>query len=101
MMSTIDVRHAHALPKDEAKRLAEELVRSMKHGADFDLRWEGDRIIFTAARGITKGTHGTIDVSEKDVRVQIDLPLHLRIVKTMMEAKVNDKLARLSASPAH
>lgn len=97
-MSTIDLHRAHALPKDEAKKLAEELVRSMKHGADFDLRWEGDRIVFTAARGITKGTRGTIDVGERDVRVQIDLPLHLRMVKTMMESKVNEKLARLSSS---
>jgi putative polyhydroxyalkanoate system protein len=100
-MSTIDIRHAHALPKDDAKRLAEDLLRSMKHGADFDVRWEGDRVIFTAARGITKGTHGTIDVGDKDVHVRIDLPLHLRMVKRMMESKVNEKLARLSSAPAH
>jgi putative polyhydroxyalkanoate system protein len=99
-MSTIDIRHAHALPKEEARRLAEDLVRSMKHGADFDLRWQDDRLLFTAARGITKGTRGAIDVGEKEVRVEIDLPFHLRMVKSMMEGKVNEKLARLSSSPS-
>jgi putative polyhydroxyalkanoate system protein len=100
-MSTIDVRHAHALPKEDAKKLAEDLVRSMRHGADFEVRWEDDRLVFRAERGITKGTHGTIDVGEKDVRVQIELPIYLRMVKTMMESKVNEKLARLSSAAAH
>lgn len=97
-MSTIDVRHAHTLAKTDAKKLAEDMVRTMKHGADFDLRWEGDRLFFGASHGLTKGAHGTIDVTEHEVRVQIDLPLHLRVVKGLMESKVNEKLARLSVS---
>jgi putative polyhydroxyalkanoate system protein len=97
-MSTIDVRHIHTLPKDNAKKLAEEVVRSMKHHADLDLRWEGDRMLITAPRGVAKGTQGTIDVSDHDVRVQIELPLHLRIVKGMMESKLTEKLARFTAS---
>jgi len=97
-MATIDVHRAHVLPKTDARRLAEDLVRSMKHAADFDLRWEGDRLVFNAARGLTKGTQGTIDVTDDDVRVQIDLPLLLRVAKGPMEAKVKEKLARLSAT---
>ena len=97
-MSTIDIHHAHTLPMGDAKNGAEELVRTMKHGADFDLRWDGDRLVFASSCGLTKGARGTIDVTEHDVHVQIDLPLHLRVAKHMMESKVNDKLARLAAS---
>jgi len=96
-MSTIDVRHAHGMPKDNAKKLAEDLVRSMKHGADFDVRWEGDRLVFAAPRGLAKGTRGAIDVTNQEVHVTIDLPLHLRLVKQMMESKLNEKLTRLAA----
>jgi hypothetical protein len=37
-------------------------------------------------------------VTDKEVRVEIDLPIHLRIVKGTMESKLNEKLARFSAS---
>ena len=43
-MATIDVRRTHALPRDEARKRAEELARSMQQRFELDWRWEGDRI---------------------------------------------------------
>jgi putative polyhydroxyalkanoate system protein len=97
-MATIDVRRTHALPLADARKLAEDLLRSMKHSADFDLRWDGDRMVFRAPRGIAKGTQGSVDLTEKDVRVRIDLPLLLSVAKGTVEAKLNEKLNRFSAS---
>jgi hypothetical protein len=88
------------MPKNDAKKLAEELVRSMKHHADFDLHWEGDRMLFAAPRGLAKGTHGTIGVTDHEIHVQIDLPLHLRVVKATMESKLTEKLTRFTAHPS-
>ena len=68
----------------------------MQHsGFDLDWRWEGDRIVFDAPRGAAKGTRGSVDVSDNDVRVQIDLPMLLRMLKGTVESKVNEKLAQL------
>ena len=94
-MATIDIRHAHTLAKDEAKKRAEELAKSMQQKLDLDWRWEGDRIVFEAATGAAKGTKGTVDVTDKDVRVQIDLPLLMRMLKGTVESKVNEKLSQI------
>lgn len=94
-MATIDVRRNHALSKDEAKRRAEDLAKSMQQKLDLEWRWEGDRIVFEAPRGAAKGTKGTVDVSDQDVRVQIDLPLMMRMLKGTVESKVSEKLNQL------
>lgn len=94
-MSTIDVRRTHALPKDEAKKRAEDLAKSMQNRFDLDWHWEGDRILFEAPRGAAKGTKGTVDVTDREVRVQIDLPLLLRMMKGTVETKVSEKLGQV------
>jgi putative polyhydroxyalkanoate system protein len=94
-MATIDVRRNHALSKDEAKRRAEDLAKTMQQKLDLEWRWEGDRIVFEAPRGAAKGTKGTVDVSDQDVRVQIDLPFLMRVMKGTVESKVSEKLNQL------
>jgi putative polyhydroxyalkanoate system protein len=94
-MATIDVRRSHALSKEEARKRAEDLATSMQKKFELDWRWEGDRIVFDAPRGAAKGTRGTVDVGDKEVRVQIDLPFLLRMLKGTVESKVNEKLSAL------
>ncbi|HXX70557.1 MAG TPA: polyhydroxyalkanoic acid system family protein [Polyangiaceae bacterium] len=93
-MATIDVHRTHTLSLDEARARAEDLAKSMQQKLDLEWRWEGDRIAFEAPRGAAKGTKGTVQVTDKDVRVQIDLPLLLRVLKSTIESKVNEKLAQ-------
>jgi putative polyhydroxyalkanoate system protein len=93
-MATIDVHRTHTLSKDEARRRAEDLAKAMQQKLDLEWRWEGDRILFEAPRGAAKGTKGSVQVTEKDVRVQIDLPLLLRMLKGTVESKVNEKLSQ-------
>jgi putative polyhydroxyalkanoate system protein len=94
-MATIDVSRSHSLSKEEAKKRAESLAVSMQQKLELDWRWDGDRILFDASRGPAKGTKGSVDVSESAVRVQIDLPFLLRVMKGTVESRVNEKLAQL------
>jgi putative polyhydroxyalkanoate system protein len=94
-MATIDVRRNHTLSKEEARKRAEALATSMQNRFDLDWRWEGDRILFEAPRGAAKGTKGSVDVSDREVRVQIDLPLLLRVMKGTVESKVQEKLGQV------
>ena len=94
-MATIDIRRNHSLPKEEARKLAETLAKSMQEKLDLDWRWDGDRVLFEATRGKAKGTKGSVEVSASDVRVQIDLPLMLRMMKGMVESRVEEKLEQL------
>ncbi len=94
-MATIDVRRSHKLSKDDAKKRAEELANSMKDRFSLVWHWDGDTIRFDAPSGAAKGTKGEVDVNDKEVRVQIDLPFMLRVMKGTIESKVNEKLLAL------
>jgi putative polyhydroxyalkanoate system protein len=94
-MSTIDVRRSHTLPKEEARKRAETLAKSMQSRFELEWHWDGDRILFEAARGAAKGTRGSVEVSDSEVRVQIDLPLLLRVMKGTVESKVSEKLGQV------
>ena len=94
-MATIDIRRAHTLTLDEAKRRAEGLAKNLEEKLDLTWAWEGDAIRFQATKGTAKGTKGEVSVTDKEVRVQIDLPLMLRMLKGTIEQRVDDKLQKL------
>ncbi|HVY47896.1 MAG TPA: polyhydroxyalkanoic acid system family protein [Minicystis sp.] len=94
-MATIDIRRSHTLEKDEAKRRAEELAKSMQDKLGIRWHWEGDRIRFDAPSGAAKGTTGVVSVDPSAVRVEVDLPFLLRAVKGTVEGKINEKLDAL------
>jgi putative polyhydroxyalkanoate system protein len=91
-MATIDITRNHSLPIEEAKTKAEELAKGMAQKFGIDWKWEGNSIRFDASGGAAKGTKGEVAVTDKSVRVQIDLPFMLRIMKGTIEDKVNEKL---------
>jgi putative polyhydroxyalkanoate system protein len=94
-MATIDIRRTHTLTLEEAKHRAEQLATSMGQKLDLDWRWEGDRIVFAAPRGVARGTRGSVDVTSGEVRVEIDLPFMLRVMKSTIEAKVVENLTQI------
>ena len=61
-MATIDIRRSHKHDKDEAKRRAEALAKSMEEKLGLRWKWEGDLIKFDAPSGAAKGTSGTVKV---------------------------------------
>lgn len=91
-MSTIDITRAHTLPIDQAKKKAEDLASGMASRFGIAWKWEGDTIRFDAPDGMAKGTKGAVTVSEKDVRVAIDLPFMLKMMKGTIESKIKEKL---------
>ena len=91
-MATIDIRRAHTLDKEEAKRRAEALAKGMEEKLGIRWNWEGDRIRFDAPGGMAKGATGTVHVDPTAVRVEVDLPFLLRPAKGTVESKINQKL---------
>ena len=94
-MATIDISRAHSLPMPQAKAKAEELAKGMETKLGLVWKWEGDSIQFHAPAGAAKGTKGSVDVTTADVRVQVDLPFLLRVMKGTIEEKINEKLKAL------
>ena len=94
-MATIDIKRGHSLPLEDAKKKAEELAQGMQSKFGIVWKWDGNTIRFDAPSGAAKGTKGEVAVTEKDVRVAIDLPFMLRVMKGTIEDKVNEKLNAL------
>ncbi len=94
-MATIDISRAHTLPIDDAKKKAEELAKGMEQKFGIHWKWDGDTIRFDAPSGAAKGTKGEVAVTDKAVRVAIDLPFLLKMMKGTIEEKVNEKLNTL------
>jgi putative polyhydroxyalkanoate system protein len=95
-MATIDIKRPHTLSKEDAKKKAEDLAKSMESKLGLVWRWEGDAIRFDAPSGAAKGTRGEVSVSDVEVRVQIDLPFLLRVLKGTVEQKVLEKLQQFA-----
>lgn len=94
-MATIDVTRPHKLPKDDAKKIAEDFARSMQERFEIQWHWDGESIRFDAPHGVAKGTRGAVDVNDSSVRVLIQLPMLLGMLKGTIESKVHEKLAKL------
>jgi len=94
-MATIDITRNHSLPIQDAKTKAEELAKGMADKFGIQWKWEGDTIRFDAPSGAAKGTKGEVAVTEKTVRVAIDLPFMLKMLKGTIEGKVKEKLDAL------
>ncbi len=94
-MATIDISRNHALPLADAKKKAEELAAGMAIKLGIVWSWENDTIVFHAPSGMAKGAKGTVDVSTSAVRVQVDLPFMLKMMKGTVEEKINEKLKTL------
>lgn len=95
-MATIDITQTHRLSLDDARAQAEELAKSMQAKLGLEWKWSGNTITFEAPSGAAKGTKGEVAVTEKDVRVAIDLPFMLRVMKGTIEDKVKEKLAKFA-----
>lgn len=94
-MATIDISRNHSLPLDDAKKKAEELAKTMAEKFGLEWKWDGDTIRFEAKSGAAKGTKGEVGVTDKNVRVAIDLPFMLKMLKGTISDKVNEKLDTL------
>ncbi len=94
-MATIDISRPHNFSKDEARKKAEELANGLKEKLGLAWKWAGDSIEFHADSGVAKGAKGEVRVSDKDVRVLVDLPLMLRVMKGTVEEKITERLQKL------
>lgn len=91
-MATILIRRPHRLAYDEVRARAEHLARRIEQRFSVLWRWEGEHLTLTAPPGPARGARGVVKLSPGQVDIEIDLPLALRPVRSLVEIKLNDKL---------
>ncbi|MCD9086921.1 polyhydroxyalkanoic acid system family protein [Stenotrophomonas sp. SY1] len=82
-MSSIDIRHAHALPDDKARDAITEVAEKLRERFDVSTRWEGQMLHFTRS-----GVEGAIELLPGAVRVKAELGFLLSAMKGMVESEI-------------
>lgn len=94
-MATIEIRKQHTLGKDGARSKAEQIANKMKEKLSIEWAWAGDSIQFEAKHGAAKGAKGSVDVTDTQIAVNVDLPFLLRPLKGMIESKIQENLSEI------
>lgn len=87
-MAKIDVTQSHSLPIEEAKLRMEKVQAELTQKYGLSFSWEGDRRVQVSGKGVK----GTIQLTETQVSVNLDLSFILTPVKGKIESRLREQL---------
>lgn len=82
-MSTIDIRHAHSLPAENARKAIEEVAAKLSERFGLQSSWVGDVLNFSGS-----GVDGAIALQSGQVQVTAKLGFLLSAMKSMVESEI-------------
>ncbi|MCW6027172.1 putative polyhydroxyalkanoate system protein [Stenotrophomonas rhizophila] len=82
-MSTIDIRHAHTLPAENARKAIEEVAAKLSERFGLESNWVGDVLNFNGS-----GVDGAIALQPGQVQVTAKLGFLLSAMKGMVESEI-------------
>jgi putative polyhydroxyalkanoate system protein len=95
-MATIDVKRAHTLTEEEAKKRIESLLKKLEDKLGLRWHWDGaTKARFDVPSGAIKGASGTIKSEPNQVHLEVDLPFALRSLKGDIEKKIKNEMDAL------
>jgi hypothetical protein len=92
MAKPVVVDIPHDLGRAEARRRLERGFGRMReqvlgHALAFEERWEGERLHFNAG-ALGQKVSGRVDVFEKSVRIEVDLPWMLAAIAEKLQGRI-------------
>ncbi|KYP11269.1 MAG: hypothetical protein A0129_08250 [Limnobacter sp. CACIAM 66H1] len=91
-MSDIHARKAHNLTLEEAKQTAQKLADQLQKEFQLDSQWQGNTLNFTRS-----GVKGKLDVTDKDVTVDISLGFMLKAFKGKIQSEIDKNIDKMFA----
>ena len=82
-MSSIDIRHAHSLPVDGARKAIEDVAAKLSERFGLQSNWVGDVLNFSGS-----GVDGAIELQPGQVHVTAKLGFLLSAMKGMVEGEI-------------
>ncbi len=82
-MSSIDIRHAHSLPVDGARKAIEDVAAKLSERFGLQSNWVGDVLNFNGS-----GVDGAIELQPGQVHVTAKLGFLLSAMKGMVESEI-------------
>jgi putative polyhydroxyalkanoate system protein len=91
-MSDIHARKEHSMSLEEAKQTAQKLADQLQKEFQLDSQWQGNTLNFTRS-----GVKGKLDVTEKDVTVDISLGFMLKAFKGKIQSEIDKNIDKMFA----
>jgi putative polyhydroxyalkanoate system protein len=88
-MATVDIRRAHDLGKDGARKAVERMTREARDMVGIEYEWEGDVVKFSRP-----GASGSIRADAREVCVSVSLGWGLGLLKGRIENEIKAYLDR-------
>lgn len=82
-MTSIDIRHAHSLPKARARKAVEDVARKLAERFGMHYEWEDDTLKFARS-----GVDGRIVLGPKELHVSAKLGFLLSALKAPIESEI-------------
>lgn len=90
-MADVEVRKAHGVSLDEAKKVAEQIADQLRSQYKLDGTWSGNTLKF--AGSAVKA--GTLEVDSSEVRVSITLGMLAKAFKGKIQSEIERNLNQL------
>jgi len=87
-MSEIDIRHAHSMPANRARKAVEEVASKLSERFGMDYDWDGDTLHFSRS-----GVDGRIALEPRQLHVRAKLGFLLSAMKGPIEQEIRRVLA--------
>lgn len=91
-MSDIHARKEHTMSLEEAKQTAQKLADQLQKEFQLDSQWQGNTLNFTRS-----GVKGKLDVTDKDVTVDISLGFMLKAFKGKIQTEIDKNIDKMFA----
>lgn len=89
-MADIIAKRTHTMGLDAARKTAEKLAEKLEKDFQLDSQWVGNQLKFTRS-----GVKGALDVTDKDVSIEISLGFMLKAFKGKIQSEIDQNLAKL------
>jgi len=88
-MADIEIRQAHELDQDDARRRVNELAEDLTRKLHVNCEWQGDTLLFKRP-----GAQGAIQLGAGFVEVKVKLGMLVKPMKDKIEVQIRDQMQR-------
>lgn len=86
-MADIHAHRTHSMTLEDAKKTAQKLADQLKKDFQLDSQWQGNTLNFSRS-----GVKGSLDVTDKDVSIDISLGFMLKAFRAKIQAEVEQNI---------
>ncbi|MCA9715765.1 MAG: polyhydroxyalkanoic acid system family protein [Myxococcales bacterium] len=97
-MAAIELSRKHNLSPEVIRERLDGMRAKLKDKFNIDSSWASDNKASVSGNGLTKGLNGTVEFSDTDINVALDLPWKLKLMKGQIASALEGELDKVISS---